>query len=235
MGTKEPTMTATETARLRSADLRRAADEIGPLTTAQVFEHAARLAPSAPMRSSAGDPGGGASQAMSTPEAEDVQELRERIAVLETALASLGFRDVQDLDAPPLAGPGELTCDIAFQPPPDAPFGPLPPLRICRRRRHHHGLCWPMVPESAPDPDAPVPPAAPPTPTALEAAHAAGRAAGWEEAIAAALTICREEAEWWRKCYRLGAGPEVHAVEKVAARIRERVGILSPLYQAAIK
>jgi hypothetical protein len=31
----------------------RAADEIGPLTTAQVFEHAARLAPSAPMRSSA--------------------------------------------------------------------------------------------------------------------------------------------------------------------------------------
>ena len=159
---------------------------------------------------------------MSTPEAEDVQELRERIAVLETALASLGFRDVRDLDAPPLAGPGELTCDIAFQPPPDAPFGPLPPLRICRRRRHHHGLCWPMVPESAPDPDAPVPPAAPPTPTALEAAHAAGRAAGWEEAIAAALTICREEAERWRKCYRLGAGPEVHAVEKVAARIRER-------------
>ena len=53
MTTKEPTMTATETARLRSADLRRAADEIGPLTTAQVFEHAARLAPSAPMRSSA--------------------------------------------------------------------------------------------------------------------------------------------------------------------------------------
>lgn len=136
------------------------------------------------------------------PEAARVEELRARITMLERALLN------GDGSPPPLAQPGEPTCDVAF-----AMEGG--PVARCRRRRHHHDKHYFIVPGTAPDPDA----------AALEEARRAGYESG-RAAMKELVIVNVEDAvlRWDERHRRTAVGavhrsPEAVAIENVLADI----------------